>query len=92
MQTITAITVMLVLLSILISMPRVMMGHKLDPLLLIRPIGRWFMRLPARNFRNASNLLYRWGRQLWNYRPGHWGQWRDVHVKTRNNPIEIQGE
>lgn len=41
------------------------MGRRLDPFFLSRPIGRWALRLPARICRWLSCVLNRWSRQAW---------------------------
>lgn len=44
-----------------------MLGRRLDPFLLSRPIGRWAMRLPARICRGLSRVFNRWSDQAWQH-------------------------
>ena len=42
-----------------------MIGRRLDPFFLVRPIARWIIRLPARTFRWLSQLFNRWSGLAW---------------------------
>lgn len=60
-QACVAFAILLVLLSVLVTIPT----GRLDPLLCVRPVGRYLLRLPARACRQASRLCYHWARASW---------------------------
>ncbi len=60
-QAFISCAVMLALLGVLITLP----SGKVDSFFLLRPVGRYLFRMPARACRQMSKLCYHWSRTTW---------------------------
>ncbi|KKT93469.1 MAG: hypothetical protein UW94_C0006G0039 [Parcubacteria group bacterium GW2011_GWA2_45_14] len=65
LEALTPILALLLTLYALSVVVSPMIGRRLDPFFLARPIARWMIRLPARACRWLSKLFDRWSGLAW---------------------------